>query len=199
MKNLLAKLLLLVAISSSVSLFAQSSGAPEGSKLSAAEVAVLRETLKEPPPLNGLKQNIDIYYRKMDGVAFRLGDMQERERILREWNQVSNDLDARWTYASFLFNTEKIQEGFSLFETLVKEVKAPEASVRLRARLAINYIDQSNLKRAQELLNEADEIIKSRFNNSRFGKDAYCMSEQKWNTTTYAADFICGRENLNKP
>jgi hypothetical protein len=112
MKNLLAKLLFLLALSSPALLLAQSSGAPEGSKLSAAEIAVLRETLKEPPPLNGLQQNIDIYFRKMDGVAFRLGDMQERERILREWNQVSTNLDARWTYASFLMNTEKIQEGF---------------------------------------------------------------------------------------
>ena len=116
MKNLLAKFLFLVALSSPASLYSQSSGAPEGSKLSAAEVAVLREALKEPPPLNELNKNIDIYYRKMDGIAFRLGDMQERERILREWNQVSNDLDARWTYASFLMNSEKIIEGFSLFE-----------------------------------------------------------------------------------
>ena len=99
MKNLLAKLLLLVALSNPALLLAQNAGAPEGSKLSAAEIAVLRETLKEPPPLNGLQQNIDIYFRKMDGVAFRLGDMQERERILREWNQVSTNLDARWTYA----------------------------------------------------------------------------------------------------
>ena len=121
MKNLIAKLLLLLALSSPTLLLAQNTGAPEGSKLSSAEIAVLRETLKEPPPLNGLQQNIDIYFRKMDGVAFRLGDMQERERILREWNQVSTNLDARWTYASFLMNTEKIQEGFSLFENLIKE------------------------------------------------------------------------------
>ena len=173
MKNLLAKLLLLVALSNPALLLAQNTGLPEGSKLSAAEIAVLRETLKEPPPLNGLQQNIDIYFRKMDGVAFRLGDMQERERILREWNQVSTNLDARWTYASVLMNTEKIQEGFSLFENLIKDIKNPQESVRARARLAISYIDQSNLKRAQELLNEADEIIKSRFNNSRSGKDAY--------------------------
>ena len=152
---------------------AQISGAPEGSKLGSAEIAALRDILKEPPPATGLQQNIDAYYRKMDGAAFRLGDMQERERVLKQWNQFSNTLDARWTYASFLMNTEKIQEGFSLFENLIKDIKNPQENVRARARLAISYIDQSNLKRAQELLNEADEVIKGRFNNSRSGKDAY--------------------------
>lgn len=173
MKHQLAKLILIVAFTIPTLLFAQSSGAPEGSKLSPAEIAVLREALKEPPPLNGLKQNIDNYYRRMDGLAFRLGDMQERERVLREWSQVSNDLDARWTYASFLLNSEKIQEGFVLFEGLIKDLNNPQESVRARARLAISYIDQSNLKRAQDLLNEAEEVIKSKFNNSRFEKDAY--------------------------
>ena len=149
MKNLLAKFLLFAAFTSSTLLFAQASGAPEGGKLSATEIAVLRETLKEPPPLNGLQQDIDKYYRRMDAVAFRLGDMQERERVLKDWNQVSDGLDARWSYAALLLQTEKIQQGFALFEQLVKSVDEPQQKVRTRAELALNYIDQSNLKRAR--------------------------------------------------
>ena len=169
----LAGILLCISLFASSLTFAQSSVVPEGSKLSQVEITKLRELLREPPPSSGVQQQIDAYYRRLDAVAFRLGDMQERERVLREWSNVSTDIDARWTYASFLMNTEKIQEGFTLFENLIKDVKYPEASVRIRARLAISYIDQSNLKRAQELLNEAEEIIKNKFNNSRNGKDAY--------------------------
>ena len=74
MINLLSKFLLFAAFTSSTLLFAQASGAPEGSKLSAAEIAVLREALKEPPPLNGLKQkekNLRIFIGKMDMVPFQ--------------------------------------------------------------------------------------------------------------------------------
>ncbi|MEY4362918.1 MAG: hypothetical protein RLZZ24_270 [Pseudomonadota bacterium] len=163
--------------------FAQTDIAPAGSKLSPAEVAQLREVLKEPPPSGGWLQSIDQHYRKLDAAAFKLGDMKERERVLREWSEVSTDLDARWTYASFLLNTEKIQEGFNLFEALVKDTKTPDTQIRARARLAIAYIDQHNLKRGQELLDEADEIIKRSRNVMRQGAGAYwyLRSEMEYN------------------
>jgi CHAT domain-containing protein len=154
---------------------AQSTDALTGSKLGAKETEELREILKTPAPLGGLKTQIDAHFRRLDAAAFRLGDMQERERVLREWSEVSEDIDARWTYASFLLNSEKINEGFIQFEALIKDVKGLEAGVRARARLAISYIDQSNLKRAEQLLDEASEIIK-KFPASRAGVGAYWLT-----------------------
>jgi CHAT domain-containing protein len=152
---------------------AQTDVVPAGSKLSTLEIEQLRNVLKELPPVGSSTQQIDQHYRKHDAAAFKLGDMKERERVLREWSEASTDLDARWTYASLLFNTEKIQEGLVLFEALVKDTKTPDSQIRSRARLAIVYIDQSNLKRGQELLDEASEIIKRTFNGSRSGAGAY--------------------------
>jgi tetratricopeptide (TPR) repeat protein len=169
----ITKLFLYLSLLFSCSTFAQDSLLSNANKLTPAEITNLRELLKEPAPTGGLQQQIDAHFRKLDAAAFKLGDMQERERVLKEWNTVSKDLDARWTYASFLLNTEKIQEGFIQFENLIKDIKNPQEGVRARARLAINYIDQSNLKRAEELLNEAEEIIKTRFVNSKNQNYAY--------------------------
>lgn len=155
---------------------AQNIGMPTGSRISETEAAQLREMLKTPPPASGLKLQIDEHYRRLDAAALRLGDMQERERVLREWAESSTDIDARWTYASFLINSEKINEGFLQFEALIKDVKGPDAQVRVRARLAIAYIDQSNLKRAEELLNEAEELIARSFPRSRSGASAYWLT-----------------------
>jgi CHAT domain-containing protein len=174
MRMAIFKIFLISVLLTAINLsFAQSSIAPKGEGLSSSEIANLREILKETPPLNSPQQQVDSFYKKQDAAAVRLGDMQERERVLKQWSSVSSDIDARWSYASFLMQTEKIQEGFELFENLIKDIKSADAGVRARARLAIGYIDQHNLKRAQELLNEADEIIKSKFNNSRNGKYAY--------------------------
>jgi hypothetical protein len=93
---------------------AQSSIAPKGDGLSSSEIDNLREILKETPPLNSPQQQVDSFYKKQDAAAVRLGDMQERERVLKQWSSVSSDIDARWSYASFLMQTEKIQEGFEL-------------------------------------------------------------------------------------
>lgn len=184
MKNLLAIFIFLLTFASSSMLLAQSSGTPEGSKLSSEEIAVLRETLKEPLSENSSQQNIDIYYRKMHEAAFRLGDIQETERVLREWNLVSTNIDARWSYAGLLLQTEKIQQGFALFEQLVKSADEPQHKVRTRAELALNYIDQSNLKRAQELLDEASEIIKKDFIYSSLKGKNYWLTraEMTYNT-----------------
>lgn len=178
------KLLIGIALFIANVAIAQISEVPEGSKLGPTEIAVLRETLKELPPTNGSPQNIDAYYRKMEVAAFRLGDMQERERILKEWNQVSNDLHPRWTYAGFLLGTEKLQEGFALFEQVIKSVHEPHQQARTRTELAIHHIDHSNLKRAQELLDEASEIIKKNFNVSRVGEKGYWLArtEMAYNT-----------------
>lgn len=155
---------------------AQGLGTPPGSRISDAEAAQLRELLKTPPPPSGLKLQVDEHYRRLDAAALRLGDMQERERVLREWAESSTDIDARWTYASFLLNSEKINEGFLQFEALIKDVKGADAQVRVRARLAIAYIDQSNLKRAEELLNEADDIIARNFPRTKSGVSAYWLT-----------------------
>ncbi len=177
---------------------AQSEVAPAGSKLSAAEVEQLRSVLKEPAPSGGLTIQIDQHYRKLDAAAFKLGDMKERERVLREWSEVSTDLDARWTYASFLLNTEKIQEGLGLFEALVKDTKTPDAQIRSRTRLALVYLDQSNLKRAKELLDEASETIKRTFNGSRSGVGSYWYLRAEMEYNNVRARFLLRQGRLDE-
>ncbi len=169
MRSLIAALVLFFVVVA----HAQSVDAFAGSKLSEPEAARLKERLRAPLAEGASPAQIEAYFKGMDAAALRLGDLLERERVLREWNQVSRSVDARWTYASYLINSEKVDEGFVQFEALIKDLKAPNEKVRARARLAIAYIDQSNLKRAQTLLDEASQIIKNEFVATRTGAVAY--------------------------
>jgi len=155
-----------------------------GSKVSPQEATRLREVLATPAPAGATNDQLDRFYRELDAAAFKLGDIQERERVLREWSQSSKNLDGRWTYASFLLGTEKVEEGFQRFEALLKELKFPDQKVRMRARLAMSYIDQSNYKRAEALLNEASDMIKIDFATPRAGAGAYwfARADMEFNT-----------------
>ena len=76
--------------------------------------------------------------------------------MLRQWQATLFDTDSRWTLASYLLGTEKIAEGFTLFEALLKDLTVPNQMVRARARLSVAYMDQNKLPRAAKLLDEAE-------------------------------------------
>ncbi|MEY4121767.1 MAG: hypothetical protein RLZZ457_605, partial [Pseudomonadota bacterium] len=127
--------------------------------LSAQEVTRLRAILDAPIDPNALNNKKIEAYKEKDGAAWRLGDLIKQEEILREWAQV--DPGARWRLRDFLSGTPKRAEAYQIGHELIKEIKYPPAAVRIRATLAINYLDDSNLKQAGALIEEAEVIIRN--------------------------------------
>ena len=142
--------------------------------LGEAEKSQLRAILDEPIPENALvSAKVDIFKRK-DAAAWKLGDQVKMEEVLRQWAAV--DPGARWRLRDFLALTPKRDEAYAIGLELVKDLKYPPAAVRIRTTLANNYIQDSNPKMAQQLLGEAEQIIKTEWGRmNRSGANAYWL------------------------
>lgn len=142
-------------------------------KLSPAEAQELRTQLQLPQPEGLTTQALIQWHQSRDAAAFRLGDPNERERVLRAWMTAVPSVDVKWTLGSFLLDTSSnTAEGFALLEDVLQEQKHPVHMVRIRARLATAYQDEHRLKKAQALLDEAGGIIAKefpRFRNNAIG------------------------------
>lgn len=152
--------------------------------LSEQEVTRLRAILDAPIDPNALNNKKIEAYKEKDGAAWRLGDLVKQEEILREWAQV--DPGARWRLRDFLSGTPKRAEAYQIGHELIKEVKYPPAAVRIRTTLALNYLDDSNLKQASSLIEEAEGIIRNEWSRvSRAGANVYWLTraEMEFNLT----------------
>ncbi len=143
-------------------------------KISPTEAQELRELLKQPLPTGMAKQSIDQWFQARDAAAFRLGDPNEHERVLRAWLEAAPSIDSKWTLGSFLMsNSNTPQEGFALMEDVLKEQTHPVHQVRIRARLAMGYLDEHKLKKAQSLLEPASTLITNDFGRYRANAIGY--------------------------
>lgn len=142
--------------------------------LNEAEKSQLRAILDEPIPDNALlAAKVELFKRK-DAAAWKLGDQVKLEEVLRQWAAV--DPGARWRLRDFLANTPKRDEAYAIGLELVKEIKFPPMAVRIRTTLANNYTQDSNPKMAQQMLTEAEQIIKSEWGRvNRAGPNAYWL------------------------
>ena len=163
---------LLCCIFASVALHAQELTALQ--KISPAEAQELRTLLQQPQPEGLTYNSLDQWYQARDAAAFRLGDPNERERILRAWLAASPGIDAKWTLGSFLMNSSSnTAEGFALMEEVLRQQTHPVHMVRVRARLAEGYIEEHQLKKAKVLLDEAEPMIAREFGRFRSNAIGY--------------------------
>lgn len=142
-------------------------------KISPAEAQSLRALLQQPQPEGLTAQSLNQWYREQDAAAFKLGDPNEQERILRAWFAVS-PLDAKWSLGTYLVgNSSNIEEGFMLMEEALRDQKHPVHMVRFRSRLALAYIDSHQNKKAADLLQQAGAIILKEFSRFRANVNGY--------------------------
>jgi CHAT domain-containing protein len=142
--------------------------------LSEQEIARLRVILDQPIDPNALKATRVEAYKQKQGAAWKLGDAVKQEEILREWAQMDSDIDPRWRLMSFLFFTPNRQEAYKIGADLMREIKYAPSAVRIRSAIADHYINDSNLKQAGVLLEEAGTIIKNEWGRvPRQGANAY--------------------------
>jgi CHAT domain-containing protein len=162
-----------LAITYSAQLHAQSVD-DEAITLSEQETSRLRAILEQPIDPNALKATRVEAYKQKQGAAWKLGDVVKQEEILREWVQMDSDIDPRWRLMSFLFFTPNRQEAYKIGGDLMKEIKYAPSAVRIRSAIADHYINDSNLKQAGVLLDEASTIIKNDWGRvPRQGANAY--------------------------
>jgi CHAT domain-containing protein len=179
----LCTVLMGLAMCLSPSVWAQDE-ASQGSALSEQETARLRAILTAPIDPNALKATQIEAYKQKDTAAWKLGDLGKREANLREW--VAIEPIARWTLRAFLSQTEKRAEAYELGHLLISEYKWPGDAVRLRCDVARDYMNDSNLKKASELIDEAQAVIKNEFGSvNRRGASAYWLAraEMEFNQT----------------
>jgi CHAT domain-containing protein len=183
-------------------------------QLPAEEVQRLRDILDRPVDPGASNTVKDELYRQKDSAAWKLGDNARHEVLLREWAQFSND--GKWTLRNFLANTEKRPEAYQLGRELIASNTWPPSAVRLRATLAINHIDDSQLKEAGTLLEQSDKIIREQWRGIKQGptvpfwmaraeaehlnvKSIWLMRGGKWQEGIQTAQtaVIKGREMLS--
>ena len=134
------------------------------------EIAKLKVIIAKPINPDSLNSTKTEIYREKDAAAFKLGDVKAREEILREWVAapgLDSNIDARWTLSGLLFQTESRKEAYAIGEQLIKDVKGwPPSDVRIRTHVAQQYINDNNLVRAKQLLDEAEVIILNQWGSS---------------------------------
>lgn len=154
----------------------------EALQLSAQEQQRLRDIIAKPVDPNALVTNQIDQLKAKDAAAWRLGDIVAQEQILRDWAAI--DPNARWRLRDFLSGTPKRAEAYAIGHDLIREIRYAPAAVRIRTTVAMNYIDDSNLQKAKELLDEAENLIKTEWGRvNRGGQGQYWMvrAEMEYN------------------
>jgi CHAT domain-containing protein/Tfp pilus assembly protein PilF len=143
-------------------------------KISPAEAQALRAVIQQPQPAGLTTQSLNQWYQNQDAAAFKLGDPNERERILRAWFAASPNIDSKWSLGNFLIsNSKNSADGFNLLHQVLEEQRHPVHMVRIRSHLAWDYLEEHQLKKAKTLLEEAGVIISKEFGRYRTSNIGY--------------------------
>ena len=127
-------------------------------RLSPEQQQKLRAVLEEPVDPNSLyATQIEVHKRK-EQAAILLGDFRVREKNLIEWAKI--DADGKWGLRSFWSGIGKREEAYALGQEILSQVKFPHAAVRIRVFMAGDYIQDNNLSRAGELLDQAEQLVR---------------------------------------
>lgn len=114
--------------------------------------------LAQPIDPNSLNSTRSPLHRQKDLAAFKLGDVVAREANLREWAKIEEE--GRWGLRGFLSGTEKREEAYAIGKELIQTVKWPPSAARIRLHVAMDYLDDSNLKETARLLAEVENIVR---------------------------------------
>ncbi len=129
-----------------------------GIQLSDQERAQLRATLDTPIDEKQLFSAQIQQFRQKDLAAFKLGDIEAREGVLRAWAKI-DPLEGKWGLFTLLGDTAKRTEAYQLGLELLAEQRWPPSQVRLRVQLARYHLEDNQLTQASKWLNEAQDIF----------------------------------------
>lgn len=144
-------------------------------KLDAAEAQRLRQVLDAEIDPNQLNSRRIEQHKKKELAAIALGDGAAREKNLREWMLLEEE--GAWILRSYLANTERRSEAYEIGHNLIKQIKWPASAARMRIYVAENYVEDSNLKQADALLSEAENILRGSPRSARDGTGTYLIGD----------------------
>ncbi len=130
-----------------------------GNNLSPAETARLREVLARPIDPSALNQARSELHRQKNLAALRLGDVAFMEKNAREWLLVE-PVEGRWALMETLAGTERRSEAYKIGQELLTQTRWPPLAVRLRTTLAAYHSMDGNLREANRLLAEAENLVR---------------------------------------
>jgi CHAT domain-containing protein/uncharacterized protein YdaT len=132
-------------------------------KLPPHEVKRLQAVLATPVDRNALLTTQKELFQQKDMAAWMLGDVELRLSILREWVKI--DPTIGWRLRNVLSMTPQRAEAFEIGQALIKDgiLKRPTDLVRLRTELAMDYLQDGQVQKAQTLLDEAENTIRKDF------------------------------------
>ncbi len=179
----------LAALALAFAAHAQTDG-NEPANLSPEEAARLREILQRPIDPGALNRTRSELHRQKDLAAFRLGDVAFQEKNAREWMQIE-PVDGKWSLMVTLAGTERREESYRLGQELIAEVRWPPSAVRLRTQMATHYMDDSNLKEANRLLKEAENIVQFEFKRLPLrGDTAFHLARAEMEFLTVSSRYL---------
>ena len=141
-------------------------------QLQAAELEKYRAILNQPIDPGALTQEKVRLHRMKDQAAVMINDMAAKEANLREWIKI-DPVGGRWMLRAHWWYTGQIEQSIELGEQLVAETTNPYMAVLARANLAKDFIDSSQLEKAEPLVLQMEKLIKSdmaNFRNSGVGQ-----------------------------
>jgi len=132
-------------------------------KLPPQEVSRLQAVLAMPLDPNALLTTQKELFQQKDMAAWLLGDVELRLSILREWVKI--DPTIGWRLRNVLSNTPQRAEAYEIGHALIKDgiFRRPSDVVRLRTELALDYLQDGQVQKAQTLLDEAENTIRKDF------------------------------------
>lgn len=136
-----------------------------GAGTTSSERARLQEIIRRQPPENALKSTIAAFYKEQSDAAIRLGDGQAQLFIARKFAEAAKGAKEEPLAAYRHWRAESEfgdrQRALQLGEERVRDPQNRDARSSIAALLAHDYLqDFHNLKRAEELLAQAEEVHK---------------------------------------
>lgn len=143
--------------------------------LSSDEKAKLQAILNESPPVNVAHTKLLEYYFRQRNAATRLGDYKEKVRVLRNWIDSAlpevDKVQARWRLWGTLAGEGDRAEARAVGEALIPTLGYSVDKAMARAELSMQYLDEFNIGRAEQLQNEAFSILVSESGRQRAKPD----------------------------
>jgi len=213
MKKILLKFLLIAALFVTSLGYAQVNLDAQDLELSKEEEQKLQNIINEPYDQNSLKTKLISIYREKQRASSLLKNNKVNEQVLREWMKADpTDLSPKSRLRNLLWEKGEKDEAIRLGEELVSESKWPTQKVLTRVEFAYLYLQDKNLKKAKELIDKSEEVVKTELKSqSRSGSGVFWItaaelghymmkselesSEGKWNQSVESSKIAASKSN----
>lgn len=144
-------------------------------QIHASEIEKNRSILNQPIDQNLSTQEKIRLFRMKDQAAVLLNDIPAKEANIMEWLKI-DPVGGKWFLRAHWWYTGQVDKSIELGEELMRSTTQPFSSVLVRANLAKDYIDTSQLEKAEPLVLQMEQIIKTGMSNYSNAQGQYWVN-----------------------